>query len=107
MSNKTSNRQATVETEFDNLEVASEDVEEVAEVAEVRTSVPKVSVATTSKTTRIVLDIPTVCLEKFKLLCHLVGETQSSLVTKAMTDYINDRRELLQQFVELRAKISK
>lgn len=101
MSNKTSNRQATVETEFDNLEVSSEDVEEV------RTSVPKVSVASTSKTTRIVLDIPTVCLEKFKLLCHLVGETQSSLVTKAMTDYINDRRELLQQFVELRAKISK
>ena len=86
MSNKTSNRQATVETEFDNLEVSSEDVEEV------RTSVPKVSVASTSKTTRIVLDIPTVCLEKFKLLCHLVGETQSSLVTKAMTDYINDRR---------------
>ena len=37
MSNKTSNRQATVETEFDNLEVSSEDVEEVAEV---RTSVP-------------------------------------------------------------------
>ena len=104
MSNKTSNRQATVETEFDNLEVSSEDVEEVAEV---RTSVPKLSVASTSKTTRIVLDIPTVCLEKFKLLCHLVGETQSSLVTKAMTDYINDRRELLQQFVELRAKISK
>ena len=101
MSNKTSNRQATVDTEFDNLEVSSEDVEEV------RTSVPKVSVASTSKTTRIVLDIPTVCLEKFKLLCHLVGETQSSLVTKAMTDYINDRRELLQQFVELRAKISK
>ena len=107
MSNKTSNRQATVETEFDNLEVSSEDVEDVEEVAEVRTSVPKVSVASTSKTTRIVLDIPTVCLEKFKLLCHLVGETQSSLVTKAMTDYINDRRELLQQFVELRAKISK
>lgn len=92
----------SLETEFDGLEVSSEDVEEVEE-----TVVRKVSPTATSKTTRIVLDVPTVCLDKFKMLCHLVGETQSSLVTKAMTDYINDRRELLQQFVELRAKISK
>ena len=92
----------SLETEFDSSEVSSEDVEEVEE-----TVVRKVSPTATSKTTRIVLDVPTVCLGKFKMLCHLVGETQSSLVTKAMTDYINDRRELLQQFVELRAKITK
>lgn len=92
----------SLETEFDSSEVSSEDVEEVEE-----TVVRKVSPTATSKTTRVVLDVPTVCLDKFKMLCHLVGETQSSLVTKAMTDYINDRRELLQQFVELRAKITK
>ena len=92
----------SVKAEFDNLELSSEDVEEV----DVPT-IKKVSPTATSKTTRIVLDVPTVCLDKFKMLCHLVGETQSSLVTKAMTDYINDRQELLQQFVELRAKITK
>lgn len=92
----------SVKTEFDNLELSSEDVEEVE-----APTIKKVSPTATSKTTRIVLDVPTVCLDKFKMLCHLVGETQSSLVTKAMTDYINDRQELLQQFVELRAKITK
>lgn len=92
----------SVKTEFDNLELSSEDVEEVE-----APTIKKVSPTATSKTTRIVLDVPTICLDKFKMLCHLVGETQSSLVTKAMTDYINDRQELLQQFVELRAKITK
>lgn len=92
----------SVKAEFDNLELSSEDVEEVE-----APTIKKVSPTATSKTTRIVLDVPTVCLDKFKMLCHLVGETQSSLVTKAMTDYINDRQELLQQFVELRAKITK
>ena len=92
----------SVKAEFDNLELSSEDVEEVE-----APTIKKVSPTATSKTTIIVLDVPTVCLDKFKMLCHLVGETQSSLVTKAMTDYINDRQELLQQFVELRAKITK
>lgn len=56
---------------------------------------------------RIVLDVPSASLERFKILCSLVGDTQSSLVTKAMDSYVDDRKELIEQFIALRTKVKK
>ena len=72
-----------------------------ADVEKEKTSV------STSKTTRIVLDVPTASIERFKILCNLVGDTQSNMVTKAMDTYVADRKELIDQFVALRTKINK
>jgi hypothetical protein len=72
-----------------------------ADVEKEKTSV------STSKTTRIVLDVPTASIERFKILCNLVGDTQSNMVTKAMDTYVAERKELIDQFVALRTKINK
>lgn len=57
-------------------------------------------------TTRIVLDIPNATMERFKLLCSLVGDTQGGVVTKALDTYIDERKEAIDQFMKLRKQIS-
>jgi hypothetical protein len=44
------------------------------------------------KFARIVLDVPSATVERFKVLCNLLGDTQSGLVTKAMDSYVSDRK---------------
>lgn len=62
---------------------------------------------TSLKTVRIVLDVPSNSLERLKMLCHLMGDTQSSVVTTAIDNYVADKKELIEQFIELRAKVTK
>ena len=62
---------------------------------------------TSDKFTRIVLDLPTSSVERFKVLCNLVGDTQSTLVTKAIDSYVADRKEVIDQFIALRTKLTK
>lgn len=102
MATKKTLRKPSKSAKSSNVEVI-ESVNTDDTVVSVSDNTPK---STALKTTRIVLDVPTSCLDKFKLLCHLVGETQSSMVTKAMDSYMSERNELLEQFIELRAKIS-
>lgn len=73
----------------------------VADSTETKTS------KTSDKYTRIVLDLPTASVERFKVLCNLVGDTQSALVTKALDSYVSDRKEVIDQFLALRTKLNK
>jgi hypothetical protein len=36
-----------------------------------------------------------------------MGDTQSSVVTTAIDNYVADKKELIEQFIELRAKVTK
>lgn len=53
---------------------------------------------------RIAVEVPKANLEDMKVLCNIYGKTQKEMIVRAFDKYVADRRELVKQFLDLRAK---
>ena len=58
-----------------------------------------------TKSIRIVLDIPTPSMNNLRTLCDLTGEGQSEIITRALDSFVERNKATLDKFLELRSEL--
>lgn len=59
------------------------------------------------KSIRIVIDIPNTSVSSLKVLCDLMGETQSAMVTMAVDAFVEKHQDTIDKFLDLRNELKK